>query len=292
MLTDSKERIIKMQKIKTKKKTKEWNKEQEVKEIQEFLKNSMDTDSYKLFVKLGETDGNHITDMNQIIKDAQIIKNIKDKNQKVKLKALLEHNIKEYLNKVCENVVTQKPIENFIRIFIVNMLLCDYCGIKNTLFDKCKKVNLDEDYKKTFDIFGRKVKEFIKYDCILPEELIKKVKETNNHLSSCMVKMIKYNQSLFNIDKTRFIISNINRNMYYEYQKEYLNEEGISHSPEDSRLLSFIIYHFKEAEKNLKVKLYDLNEEEETKQDLSNFELNLKRVNKIIKEICNLINNG
>lgn len=281
-----------MQKIRKTKKTKEWNKEKEVKEIQEFLKNSMDEDSYKLFVKLGETDGNHIPDMNQIIKDAQIIKNIKDKNQKVRMKNLLEHNIQEFLNHVCDNVVTQKPIENFIRLFIINMLLCQYCKIPNTLYEKCKKENLENDYKKTFNIFGKKVQDFINYEYILPKEIINKMIETNNHLSSCMVKMIKYNQSIFNIDKTKLLISNINKSNFYNYQKEYLTDEGIMHSPEDTKFISYIIYNFKEIEKNIIIKLYDLNEEEETIKDLEVLKMNLKRVNKIIKEICKLINNG
>lgn len=282
-----------MQKIKKKlnrKQEETYDKSIEVQKTTLFLKELMNRQQYEMFCKLGEAKGTHIEEMNLIIRDAQIVKDIKDKNKKAKYKAILQQKIFNYLDYISNHIVTQTPIINFIRLFIINGLLCHYGHVENTFYDKCKEIGLENDFKKMFNIFNKKATNFIDYEFSLPEEIRHKIIETNKHLSSCMAKTIKYNQSLFNTSKTLDIINNIDKKIYYEYQNKYLTEEGIMHSPQDSNLMSFIIYHFKQIK--IDANLYASEITEEVLKDISVLEMNMGRINKCIKSICKLINEG
>ena len=280
-----------MTKLKIKKKNNIFSKEQEVKEITLFLKSLMDKSSYKLFVKLGETDGNHIPDLNQIIKEAQLVKNIKDKNKKIKLQMMLEHNINVYLTNVSENIITKKPILNFIRLFMVNTILCQYIGVPNKLYEKCKELNLEDDFKSIYHIFCKKINDFLDYDTCFPNEIIKEMTEINENLTTCLANLIKYNQKIFNIDKTKVIINEINEEIEQSLKEIYFEKDGMLHSPQDTKLILFALYHLEQIDE-LTVDCYnqDENETSETLNNISFLKENIKMVKEFLKTICKLIN--
>ena len=62
-----------MKKLKPKTKKSAYNKQEEVIKTTNFLKNILHVNDFNLLIKLAETNGTHIQDINQIINEANII---------------------------------------------------------------------------------------------------------------------------------------------------------------------------------------------------------------------------
>lgn len=210
-----------MKKLKSKNNIKKqvYNKEQEVNKTTKFLKEILSAHEFNIFIKIAENPGNQVNDIYKIINEANIICNIKDKNNKAKLIINLQNKIKSYIMFIEKNVKSMPPLLNYIRFFIINNLLCQYAGIDNTLYEKYKAINLENNFKKLFHDFNVKISEFIeqsymsskgqeiKNEIILPQELVKKIKDTHFHVSSMMINLIKYNQNIYNNKKTKALIA-------------------------------------------------------------------------------------
>lgn len=208
-----------MKKLKPKIKKSVYNRQEEVQKTTNFLKNILHVNDFNLLIGLAENSGEHLKDINQMINEANIIANIKDKNQQTKLTVLLQAKIKSFIRFIEDNVKTLSPLLNYARLFIVNSLLCQYAGIDNSLYEKMKKINLENNFKKLYHDFNIKLEEFIEKsyissngleiqnEIILPEELVKKIQDTHNHVSAMMINIIKYNQNVYNNEKTKAMIS-------------------------------------------------------------------------------------
>lgn len=291
-----------------------YNKEQEVNKTTLFLKKILDVHEFNIFIKLAETSGNHLDGIYQIINKANIICNIKDKNQKAKLIVTLQNEIKSYICFVENNIKILPPLLNFVRLFIINSLLCQYAGIDNTLYEKYKAINLENNFKKLFHDFNIKLDEFIepsyvsskgyeiKNEIILPQEITKKIKDTHFHLSSMMINLIKYNQNIYNNKKTKAIISSIDLELNKKVRKKIVSSNELYTQSDELRseldLMHFIQYQLECIKPHITFNDYAAafegseEEKEMIEKDLKNIKSNIGRLNNTIKIITDLINNG
>lgn len=303
-----------MKKLKPKTKKSAYNKQEEVIKTTNFLKNILHVNDFNLLIKLAETNGTHIQDINQIINEANIIANIKDKNQQAKLIMTLQAKIKSFIRFIEENIKTLSPLLNYARFFIVNSLLCQYTGIENNLYSKLKSINLENNFKKLYHDFNIKLDEFIdksyissngteiKNEIILPEELVKKIKDTHNHVSSMMINIIKYNQNIYNNEKTKAIISSVDLELNKKVRKKIVKSNEIYLQSDEIRneldLMHFLQYQLECVRPLITFEEYAAafegaeEEKEMIEKDLTNIKSNVGRLSHTIKAITTLINEG
>lgn len=303
-----------MKKLKTKTKKSVYNKQEEVMKTTNFLKNILHVNDFNLLIGLAENSGNHLQDINQIINEANIVANIKDKNQQTKLTVLLQAKIKSFIRFIEENVKTLSPLLNYARFFIVNSLLCQYAGIDNSLYEKMKKINLENNFKKLYHDFNIRLEEFIEKsyissngleiqnEIVLPEELIKKVQDTHNHVSAMMINIIKYNQNVYNNEKTKAMISSVDlelnkkvRKKIVKFKEVYLQSDEIRNELD---LMHFLQYQVDSIKPLITFEEYAAafegaeEEREMIEKDLANIKSNVGRLSHTIKAITLLINEG
>lgn len=303
-----------MKKLKPKTKKSAYNKQEEVIKTTNFLKNILHVNDFNLLIKLAETNGTHIQDINQIINEANIIANIKDKNQQAKLIMTLQAKIKSFIRFIEENIKTLSPLLNYARFFIVNSLLCQYTGIENNLYSKLKSINLENNFKKLHHDFNIKLDEFIdksyissngteiKNEIILPEELVKKIKDTHNHVSSMMINIIKYNQNIYNNEKTKAIISSVDLELNKKVRKKIVKSNEVYLQSDEIRneldLMHFLQYQLECIKPLITFEEYAAafdgsdEEKEMIEKDLANIKSNVGRLSHTIKSITTLINEG
>lgn len=303
-----------MKKLKPKTKKSAYNKQEEVIKTTNFLKNILHVNDFNLLIKLAETNGTHIQDINQIINEANIIANIKDKNQQAKLIMTLQAKIKSFIRFIEENIKTLSPLLNYARFFIVNSLLCQYTGIENNLYSKLKSINLENNFKKLHHDFNIKLDEFIdksyissngteiKNEIILPEELVKKIKDTHNHVSSMMINIIKYNQNIYNNEKTKAIISSVDLELNKKVRKKIVKSNEVYLQSDEIRneldLMHFLQYQLECIKPLITFEEYAAafdgsdEEKEMIEKDLLNIKSNVGRLSHTIKSITTLINEG
>lgn len=303
-----------MKKLKPKTKKSAYNKQEEVIKTTNFLKNILHVNDFNLLIKLAETNGTHIQDINQIINEANIIANIKDKNQQAKLIMTLQAKIKSFIRFIEENIKTLSPLLNYARFFIVNSLLCQYAGIENNLYSKLKSINLENNFKKLHHDFNIKLDEFIdksyissngieiKNEIILPEELVKKIKDTHNHVSSMMINIIKYNQNIYNNEKTKAIISSVDLELNKKVRKKIVKSNEVYLQSDEIRneldLMHFLQYQVDSIKPLIIFEEYAAafegaeEEREMIEKDLANIKSNVGRLSHTIKAITTLINEG
>lgn len=303
-----------MKKLKTKTKKSVYNKQEEVMKTTNFLKNILHVNDFNLLIGLAENSGNHLQDINQIINEANIVANIKDKNQQTKLTVLLQAKIKSFIRFIEENVKTLSPLLNYARFFIVNSLLCQYAGIDNSLYEKMKKINLENNFKKLYHDFNIRLEEFIEKsyissngleiqnEIVLPEELIKKVQDTHNHVSAMMINIIKYNQNVYNNEKTKAMISSVDlelnkkvRKKIVKFKEVYLQSDEIRNELD---LMHFLQYQIDSVKPLITFEEYAAafegaeEKREMIEKDLLNIKSNVGRLSHTIKAITTLINEG
>lgn len=303
-----------MKKLKPKTKKSAYNKQEEVIKTTNFLKNILHVNDFNLLIKLAETNGTHIQDINQIINEANIIANIKDKNQQAKLIMTLQAKIKSFIRFIEENIKTLSPLLNYARFFIVNSLLCQYAGIENSLYGKLKSINLENNFKKLHHDFNIKLDEFIdksyissngteiKNEIILPEELVKKIQDTHNHVSSMMINIIKYNQNIYNNEKTKAIISSVDLELNKKVRKKIVKSNEVYLQSDEIRneldLMHFLQYQLECIKPLITFEEYAAafdgsdEEKEMIEKDLANIKSNVGRLSHTIKSITTLINEG
>ena len=303
-----------MKKLKPKTKKSAYNKQEEVIKTTNFLKNILHVNDFNLLIKLAETNGTHMQDINQIINEANIIANIKDKNQQAKLIMTLQAKIKSFIRFIEENIKTLSPLLNYARFFIVNSLLCQYAGIENNLYSKLKSINLENNFKKLHHDFNIKLDEFIdksyissngieiKNEIILPEELVKKIKDTHNHVSSMMINIIKYNQNIYNNEKTKAIISSVDLELNKKVRKKIVKSNEVYLQSDEIRneldLMHFLQYQLECIKPLITFEEYAAafdgsdEEKEMIEKDLLNIKSNVGRLSHTIKSITTLINEG
>ena len=303
-----------MKKLKPKTKKSAYNKQEEVIKTTNFLKNILHVNDFNLLIKLAETNGTHIQDINQIINEANIIANIKDKNQQAKLIMTLQAKIKSFIRFIEENIKTLSPLLNYARFFIVNSLLCQYAGIENSLYGKLKSINLENNFKKLHHDFNIKLDEFIdksyissngteiKNEIILPEELVKKIQDTHNHVSSMMINIIKYNQNIYNNEKTKAIISSVDLELNKKVRKKIVKSNEVYLQSDEIRneldLMHFLQYQLECIKQLITFEEYAAafdgsdEEKEMIEKDLANIKSNVGRLSHTIKSITTLINEG
>lgn len=303
-----------MKKLKPKTKKSAYNKQEEVIKTTNFLKNILHVNDFNLLIKLAETNGTHIQDINQIINEANIIANIKDKNQQAKLIMTLQAKIKSFIRFIEENIKTLSPLLNYARFFIVNSLLCQYAGIENSLYGKLKSINLENNFKKLHHDFNIKLDEFIdksyissngleiKNEIILPEELVKKIQDTHNHVSSMMINIIKYNQNIYNNEKTKAIISSVDLELNKKVRKKIVKSNEVYLQSDEIRneldLMHFLQYQLECIKPLITFEEYAAafdgsdEEKEMIEKDLANIKSNVGRLSHTIKTITTLINEG
>lgn len=303
-----------MKKLKPKTKKSAYNKQEEVMKTTIFLKDILHVSDFNLLIKLAETPGSHLQDINQIINEANIIANIKDKNQQMKLTLMLQAKIKSFIKFIEENVKTMSPLLNYVRFFIINSLLCQYAGIDNSLYNKLKSIKLENNFKKLYHDFNIKLEEFIdksyissngieiKNEIILPEELVKKIQDTHNHVSSMMINIIKYNQNIYNNEKTKAIISSVDLELNKKVRKKIIKSNEIYLQSDEIRneldLMHFLQYQLECVRPLITFNNYAAafegteEEKEMIEKDLANIKSNLGRLSHTIKAITTLINEG
>lgn len=303
-----------MKKLKPKTKKSVYNKQEEVIKTTNFLKNILHVNDFNLLIKLAETNGTHMQDINQIINEANIIANIKDKNQQAKLIMTLQAKIKSFIRFIEENIKTLSPLLNYARFFIVNSLLCQYAGIENSLYGKLKSINLENNFKKLYHDFNIKLDEFIdksyissngteiKNEIILPEELIKKIQDTHNHVSSMMINIIKYNQNIYNNEKTKAMISSVDLELNKKVRKKIVKSNEVYLQSDEIRneldLMHFLQYQLECIKPLVTFEEYAAafdgaeEEREMIEKDLANIKSNVGRLSHTIKSITTLINEG
>lgn len=303
-----------MKKLKTKTKKLVYNKQEEVMKTTNFLKNILHVNDFNLLIGLAENSGNHLQDINQIINEANIVANIKDKNQQTKLTILLQAKIKSFIRFIEENVKTLSPLLNYARFFIVNSLLCQYAGIDNSLYEKMKKINLENNFKKLYHDFNIKLEEFIEKsyissngleiqnEIVLPEELIKKVQDTHNHVSAMMINIIKYNQNVYNNEKTKAMISSVDLELNKKVRKKIVKFKEVYTQSDEIRneldLMHFLQYQIDSIKPLITFEEYAAafegaeEEREMIEKDLANIKSNVGRLSHTIKAITLLINEG
>lgn len=303
-----------MKKLKPKIKKSAYNKQEEVIKTTNFLKDILHVSDFNLIIKLAETNGNHLQDINQIINEANIIANIKDKNQQMKLTLILQTKIKSFIKFIEENVKTLSPLLNYARLFIINSLLCQYAGIENSLYEKMKKINLENNFKKLFHDFNIKLDEFIdksyissngieiQNEIILPEELKRKIQDTHNHVSSMMINIIKYNQNIYNNEKTKAMISSVDLELNKKVRKKIIKSNEIYLQSDEIRneldLMYFLQYQLECVRPLITFDDYAAafegaeEEREMIEKDLANLKSNVGRLSNTIKTITTLINEG
>lgn len=303
-----------MKKLKTKTKKSVYNKQEEVMKTTNFLKNILHVNDFNLLIGLAENSGNHLQDINQIINEANIVANIKDKNQQTKLTVLLQAKIKSFIRFIEENVKTLSPLLNYARFFIVNSLLCQYAGIDNSLYEKMKKINLENNFKKLYHDFNIRLEEFIEKsyissngleiqnEIVLPEELIKKVQDTHNHVSAMMINIIKYNQNVYNNEKTKAMISSVDLELNKKVRKKIVKFKEVYTQSDEIRneldLMHFLQYQVDSIKPLITFEEYAAafegaeEEREMIEKDLANIKSNVGRLSHTIKAITTLINEG
>lgn len=302
-----------MKKIKNKEK-KIYDKSKEVTKTTNFLKEILDPNDFWLFIKLGESPGSHQKDIYQIINDANYIANLKDKNQRTRLIILLQNKIGAFIHFIEENVKTMAPLLNYIRFFIINNLLCQYNEIDNTLYTEFKKINMENNYKKMFQDFNVKLDNFIepfyifsngkkiKNEIILPFEIKKEITNIHFEISKMMIETLKYNQSIYNNQKTKNIINEENIDLYNKIRKKlFFNKEIYLQSDEirnELDLMYFLQYQIECIKQSITFEDYALafdGDEKEKKfinNDLKNIQKNINIIEKLILNITKLINEG
>lgn len=303
-----------MKKLKPKTKKSAYNKQEEVIKTTNFLKDILHVNDFNLLIKLAETNGTHMQDINQIINEANIIANIKDKNQQAKLIMTLQAKIKSFIRFIEENIKTLSPLLNYARFFIVNSLLCQYAGIENSLYGKLKSINLENNFKKLYHDFNIKIDEFIdktyissngteiKNEIILPEELIKKIQDTHNHVSSMMINIIKYNQNIYNNEKTKAMIGSVDLELNKKVRKKIVKSNEVYLQSDEIRneldLMHFLQYQLECIKPLVTFEEYAAafdgaeEEREMIEKDLANIKSNVGRLSHTIKSITTLINEG
>lgn len=303
-----------MKKLKTKTKKTVYNKQEEVIKTTNFLKNILHVNDFNLLIGLVENSGNHLQDINQIINEANIVANIKDKNQQTKLTVLLQAKIKSFIRFIEENVKTLSPLLNYARFFIVNSLLCQYAGIDNSLYEKMKKINLENNFKKLYHDFNVKLEEFIEKsyissngleiqnEIVLPEELVRKIQDTHNHVSAMMINIIKYNQNVYNNEKTKAMISSVDLELNKKVKKKIVKFKEVYTQSDEIRneldLMHFLQYQVDSIKPLITFEEYAAafegakEEKEMIEKDLANIKSNVGRLSHTIKAITLLINEG
>lgn len=305
-----------MKKIKNKVKKKDtnYNKIEEVNKTTSFLKEILNPHEFVIFVKLGETDGSHLNAIQNYIKECNTIINIQDKNLKTKYSLILQNNIRKYIAFIEENIKTMPPLLNYLRLFIINSLLCQYAQVDNILYFKYKDVGLINDYKKIFHDFNIKLDSFIEpfyissngekiqNEIILPKDIKKEIKEVSNELSDIMINLIKYNQTLFNNLKTKENLCRIDLDLNKKVRKEIVLSNEVYLQSEEIRneldLMIFLKINIENIKLNMKFNDYASCLEEtnkaslEVKKDLKSLEEILYKLNEIIIKVSNLINLG
>lgn len=303
-----------MKKLKPKIKKSAYNKQEEVMKTTNLLKDILHPEDFNLLIKLAETNGNHLQDINQIINETNMIANIKDKNQQMKLILILQTKIKSFIKFIEENVKTLSPLLNYARLFIINSLLCQYAGIENSLYEKMKKINLENNFKKLYHDFNIKLDEFIeksyissngieiKNEIILPEELKRKIQDTHNHVSAMMINIIKYNQNVYNNEKTKGTISSVDLELNKKVRKKIVQSNEIYLQSDEIRneldLMHFLQYQLECVRPLITFEEYAAafegaeEEREMIEKDLANIKANVGRLSHTIKAITLLINEG
>lgn len=303
-----------MKKLKSKTKKSAYNKQEEVMKTTNLLKDILHAEDFNLLIRLAETNGNHLQDINQIINEANMVANIKDKNQQMKMILILQTKIKSFIKFIEENVKTLSPLLNYARLFIINSLLCQYAGIENSLYGKLKKINLENNFKKLFHDFNIKLDEFIdksyissngieiQNEIILPEELNKKIQDTHNHVSSMMINIIKYNQNIYNNEKTKAMVSSIDLELNKKVRKKIIKSNEIYLQSDEIRneldLMHFLQYQLECIKPLITFNDYAAafegaeEEREMIEKDLGNIKANVGRISNTIKAITTLINEG
>lgn len=303
-----------MRKLKTKMAKKDnYDKAKEVIKTTSFLREILSPNEFAIIIKLADSSGEIRKNIDVFIKDANTILNLPDKNSKAKLTIALQNNIKQYINFVENNIKSLPPLVNYMRLFIINNLLCQYAGIDNTLYFKYKEIGLLNDYKKIFHDFNMRMDSFIKAfylsskgeqinnEIILPKDIRNEAKNVHEKLSDCMINLIKYNQTLYNNKKTKEIISEVDLELNKKVRKEIVYSNEIYLQSEEIRdeldLFHFIKYNLEKIKLNSDFKSYcdnieDFDNEEEIKNDLKNLNDNILNLENIIKRITDLINLG
>lgn len=303
-----------MKKLKPKIKKSVYNRQEEVQKTTNFLKNILHVNDFNLLIGLAENSGEHLKDINQMINEANIIANIKDKNQQTKLTVLLQAKIKSFIRFIEDNVKTLSPLLNYARLFIVNSLLCQYAGIDNSLYEKMKKINLENNFKKLYHDFNIKLEEFIEKsyissngleiqnEIILPEELVKKIQDTHNHVSAMMINIIKYNQNVYNNEKTKAMISSVDLELNKKVKKKIVKFKEVYTQSDEIRneldLMHFLQYQVDSIKPLITFEEYAAafegaeEEREMIEKDLANIKSNVGRLSHTIKAITLLINEG
>lgn len=256
--------------------------------INNYFKNALSEQDYKIFVHLGYNNNQYVKEHTRLIDMCFLVLKYKNSHQKdyVLYDERLRKMLKEFMEKVYNTIQAEIPLLNFINLFVINGYLCDYLSIRNEFLRVCMDRGELKMYNSFFDNFWESKKKFMDYEGAYSPEIEKKFQDCIYWISNSLFKLLPYIQSVYNADICKKQINNIIK------ESKYISPITVKNPPDEKKMIDNIMKRVIYIRQHLNPNQYKILEgleEKEIKKDLSVVKGTLTRIERALQCIIDII---
>lgn len=256
--------------------------------INNYFKNVLTEQEYKIFVHLGYANNQYAKEHTRLIDMCFLVLKYKQSHQKdyIIYDERLRQMLKDFLEKVYNTIQAEIPLLNFIHLFVINGYLCDYLSIRNEFLRVCMDRGELAMYNSFFNNFWESPKKFVDYEAAFSDEIEKKFKDSIYWISNSLFKLLPYVQSVYNADICNKQIEQYLDNIKYE------SKIIVNNPPKEKDMIDNIMKRITYIRQHVNPNQYHILEgleDKEIKKDLSIVKGTLTRIERALQCIIDII---
>lgn len=256
--------------------------------INNYFKNVLTEQEYKIFVHLGYANNQYAKEHTRLIDMCFLVLKYKQSHQKdyIIYDERLRQMLKDFLEKVYNTIQAEIPLLNFIHLFVINGYLCDYLSIRNEFLRVCMDRGELAMYNSFFNNFWESPKKFVDYEGAFSDEIEKKFKDSIYWISNSLFKLLPYVQSVYNADICKKQIEKYLNNIKYE------SKIIVNNPPKEKDMIDNIMKRITYIRQHVNPNQYHILEgleDKEIKKDLSIVKGTLTRIERALQCIIDII---